>query len=62
MQLELLELHIGEKEGKYMSKEQLQKTIHKTRKAIENAVKELDFISAAKLRDELYALQKITGE
>ncbi len=44
---------------RYMSKEQLQKNIQKTRKAIENAVKELDFIRAAQLRDELYQLQNM---
>ena len=44
---------------RYMSKEQLQKTINKTRKAIEVSVKELDFIKSAQLRDELIQLQKM---
>ena len=44
---------------RYMSKEQLQKTINKTRKAIETSVKELDFIKSAQLRDELIQLQKM---
>jgi len=41
----------------YMSKEKLQKLIAKTRKSMEAAVKELDFLEAARLRDELASLQ-----
>jgi len=41
----------------YMSKEKLQKLIAKTRKSMEVAVKELDFLEAARLRDELASLQ-----
>jgi excinuclease ABC subunit B len=43
----------------YMSKEQLEKTIIKTRKSMEAAAKELDFLLAARLRDELYAYQEL---
>jgi excinuclease ABC subunit B len=43
----------------YMSKEQLQKTIAKTRKSMEKAAKELDFLEAARLRDELFELEKL---
>jgi excinuclease ABC subunit B len=42
----------------YMSKEQLQKAIAQTRKAMEKAAKELDFMEAARLRDELLDLEK----
>jgi excinuclease ABC subunit B len=42
----------------YMNKEDLQKAIIRTRKAMELAAKELDFVEAARLRDELFALQK----
>lgn len=42
----------------YMNSEQLDKTIIRTRKAMEKAAKELDFIEAARLRDEMYALQE----
>jgi len=42
----------------YMSKEQLQKTVTETRRKMEKSAKELDFIQAAKYRDELYALEK----
>jgi excinuclease ABC subunit B len=41
----------------YMNLEQLEKTIAYTRKEMEKAAKELDFIEAARLRDELYALE-----
>lgn len=41
-----------------MSVEQLEKTITFTRKEMEKAAKELDFIEAARLRDELYALEE----
>jgi len=44
---------------KYMSADQLKKIILKTKSAMENAVKKLDFIEAARLRDELYDLQKM---
>lgn len=42
----------------YMSKEQLQKAIAQTRKSMEKAAKELDFMEAARLRDELLDLEK----
>jgi excinuclease ABC subunit B len=42
----------------YMTKEQLQKTIAQTRKSMEKAAKELDFMEAARLRDELLDLEK----
>ncbi|HLN53518.1 MAG TPA: excinuclease ABC subunit UvrB [Lentimicrobium sp.] len=42
----------------YMNSDQLEKTIIRTRKAMEKAAKELDFIEAARLRDEMYALQE----
>jgi excinuclease ABC subunit B len=41
----------------YMSEEQLKKAIANIRKEIEKAVKELDFIQAAKLRDEMFAYE-----
>lgn len=47
---------------KYMSKEQLQKTIAQTRKSMEKAAKDLDFIEAARLRDELFAFEKLLKE
>ncbi len=43
----------------YMSKEELQKAINKTRKAMDVAAKEFDFAEAARLRDEMFALEKL---
>jgi excinuclease ABC subunit B len=43
----------------YMSKEQLQKTYLNTKKQMEKAAKELDFLEAARLRDEMLSLEKI---
>jgi excinuclease ABC subunit B len=47
---------------KLMSQPALEKTIERTRKAMEAAAKELDFIEAARLRDEMFALEKILLE
>jgi len=44
---------------RYMPKEKISSLLSKTRKAMEAAVKELDFIEAARYRDELFALQKL---
>ncbi|HOX77749.1 MAG TPA: excinuclease ABC subunit UvrB [Bacteroidales bacterium] len=43
---------------KYLSDSQIQRSISDLRKEIEKAVKELDFIQAAKLRDEMYAMEE----
>jgi excinuclease ABC subunit B len=43
----------------YMTVEAMQKVIQKTRKTMEEAVKELDFIEAARCRDEILALERI---
>jgi len=42
----------------YMSKDQLEKAILETKKNMERAAKELDFMQAAQFRDELFALQE----
>lgn len=42
----------------YMSKEQLQKSINRTRKLMQEAAKKLDFIEAAQYRDELLRLEE----
>ncbi len=47
---------------KYMSKDQINKAILKNRKMIEKSVKELDFIEAARLRDEIIELERIAKE
>lgn len=46
----------------YMPKEKLQKLLVKTRKKMEEAVKALDFLDAAQLRDELIALQQLIDQ
>ena len=44
---------------KYMDKASLEKAIEKSRKSMEKAASELDFIEAARLRDEVSALQAL---
>jgi len=46
----------------YMNTEQLKKAIRKTKRSMEKAAKELDFIEAAMLRDELYKLEELLGK
>jgi excinuclease ABC subunit B len=43
----------------YMTKDDLEKLMQKTQKAMEKAAKELDFIEAARLRDELMDLKRM---
>ncbi|MBL7853433.1 MAG: excinuclease ABC subunit UvrB [Cyclobacteriaceae bacterium] len=43
----------------YMSKEELGKMADRTRKAMEKAARELEFMEAARLRDEFHAIQKL---
>ena len=47
-----------ESQVKYKSKEQLKKDVNKLRKAMDSAVKELDFIEAAHIRDMIIEIQK----
>jgi excinuclease ABC subunit B len=42
-----------------MSKPALKKSIEETRKNMLQAAKDMDFLLAAKLRDEMYALETI---
>ncbi|MXV51676.1 excinuclease ABC subunit UvrB [Pedobacter sp. HMF7647] len=46
----------------YMSKPELQKSIENTKKQMLAAAKDMDFLSAAKLRDEMFALEKMMDE
>ncbi|MCW2119893.1 excinuclease ABC subunit UvrB [Flavobacterium sp. 7A] len=48
----------AEPENEYLSKAELEKRIREKRKNMEKAAKELDFMQAAKLRDEIKALQE----
>lgn len=47
---------------KYMSIDGLEKAIEKTKKQMKTSAKELDFIEAARLRDEMFALQNLLSE
>ncbi|RDI57671.1 excinuclease ABC subunit UvrB [Flavobacterium glaciei] len=47
----------AEPENLYLSKPELEKLIREKRKSMEKAAKELDFMQAAKLRDDIKALQ-----
>ncbi len=46
----------------YMSKKDLQKSIDNTKKEMMAAAKDMDFLLAAKLRDEMFALEKMMLE
>ena len=46
----------------YMSREALLKSIDKTKKQMERAADKLDFMEAARLRDEMFELQKVLNE
>ena len=47
----------AEEAAAYMTKPQIEKKIREARKLMEQAAKELDFIKAAQLRDEIKMLQ-----
>jgi excinuclease ABC subunit B len=52
------ELRAAEPDMDYLTKEQIEKLIRTKRKAMEKAAKELDFMQAAQLRDEIKMLQE----
>lgn len=47
---------------KYMDQDELKKQIAKVKSAMLRAAKEMDFMEAARLRDEMYALEKMVEE
>lgn len=55
-------LKAAEKETAYFSKNQLEKRIREKRKEMETAAKDLDFMTAARLRDEIKMLQEKTKQ
>ena len=55
---ENLEYKAAEPESEYLSKPEIEKKIRDKRKEMEKAAKELDFMLAARLRDEIKALQE----
>ena len=52
------ELRAAEPDLEYLTKDQVEKLIRSKRKAMEKAAKDLDFMQAAKLRDEIKMLQE----
>lgn len=48
----------AEEQETYKTIPQVEKAIHKTKKEMEKAARDLDFIEAARLRDEMFRLQK----
>ena len=54
---ELIDRKAAEAKNRYLSKAEIEKKIRESRKAMENAAKDLDFIEAARLRDEIKSLQ-----
>jgi excinuclease ABC subunit B len=48
----------AEQDLQYLPKEEIEKRIREKRKHMETAAKELDFIMAAKLRDEIAVLKE----
>lgn len=52
----------AEESAEYTTIPQIEKAIAKTKKEMEKAARDLDFMEAARLRDEMFALQKKLGE
>ena len=49
---------IAEEQTNYQTIPQVEKAIQSTKKEMEKAARDLDFIEAARLRDEMFRLQK----
>ena len=43
----------------YMTRPQLEKTVERTRRLMQEAAKKLDFVQAAQFRDEMLRLEKL---
>jgi len=52
----------ADEEVAYLSKPELEKAINATKKAMEKAAKDLDFMEAARLRDQMFGYQKLLNE
>jgi len=53
---------VAEDDVAYLSKPELEKIIAKTKKAMEKAAKDMDFMEAARLRDQMFGYQKMLDE
>lgn len=51
-------IKVAEEDASYQTIPQLEKAIQKTKKEMEKAAKDLDFMEAARLRDQMFALQE----
>ena len=51
----------AEDKATYTTKTDLEKAINKTQSAMEKAAKDLNFVEAAKLRDQMFALKEELG-
>jgi excinuclease ABC subunit B len=47
---------------KNLSADQLKKSLDQTKKKMEKSARDLDFMEAARLRDEMFGLQKLIDE
>jgi len=52
----------AESEAEYTTIPQLEKAVSKTKKEMEKAARDLDFMEAARLRDEMFGMQKMLDE
>jgi excinuclease ABC subunit B len=59
---QLVATKAAEEQEVYKTIPQIEKAIGKTKKEMEKAARDLDFIEAARLRDEMFRLQKELGE
>ena len=59
---ELEERKAAEAENRYLTKPEIEKKVREVRKAMESAAKTLDFIEAARLRDEVNRLKALLEE
>ena len=48
----------AEEEGEYLTNEQLEKKIAQLKKAMQRASQQMDFMEAARLRDEMFKWQE----
>lgn len=52
-------LIVAEEEKAFMSKDAIKKAIEQTKKAMQKAAQKMDFMEAARLRDEMYKLESM---
>jgi excinuclease ABC subunit B len=55
---EIITTRAAEDASEYATIPQIEKAVTKTKKEMEKAARDLDFMEAARLRDEMFSLQK----